>query len=122
VLYLKAWSDYKDKLLSGLIFSILAAKNICFVDKRDDVALYKTLCKIQKNLKRNFVCYRLTTPAGENLLEDYSEAKKKNFFIRLNNLIKSAEKALDEKTSQRDACKAWQRHFGDRFSCSKSED
>ncbi|MBC6477077.1 MAG: hypothetical protein GDA56_04110 [Hormoscilla sp. GM7CHS1pb] len=122
VLYLKAWSDYQGKLLSGLIFSILAAKNICFVDKRDDVALYKTLCKIQKNLKRNFVCDRPTTPTGENLLEEYSETKKENFFIRLNCLIQSAEKALDETTSQRDACKAWQRHFGDRFSCSKSED
>jgi len=121
VLYLKAWSDYKDKLLSGLIFSILAANNIVF-DERDDVALYQTLCKIQNTLKQNFVCDRPTTPADENLLEDYSETKKNNFFIRLNSLIQSAEKALDEKTNQRDACKAWQRHFGDRFSCSKSED
>ncbi|MEH2374126.1 nucleotide-binding domain-containing protein [Nostoc sp.] len=116
VRYLKAWSDYrKGDLPSGLIFSILAANNIVF-DERDDIALYKTLLNIKSSLKRSFVCYRPTIPADENLLEDYSKTNKDYFLEQLGSFIQSAEKALDEKTSQKDACKAWQRHFGeDRF-------
>ncbi|AFY40932.1 cyclic GMP-AMP synthase DncV-like nucleotidyltransferase [Nostoc sp. PCC 7107] len=116
VRYLKAWSDYrKGDLPSGLIFSILAANNIVF-DERDDVAFYQTLLNIKRNLEWNFVCYRPTTPAYENLLEDYSKTKKNYFLGQLSSFIESAKTALDDNTSQRDACKAWQRHFGkDRF-------
>ncbi|MEH2298047.1 MAG: CBASS cGAMP synthase [Nostoc sp.] len=116
VRYLKAWRDYrKGDLPSGLIFSILTANNIVF-DERDDIALYKTLLNIKSSLERSFVCYRPTTPADENLLEDYSQTNKDYFLEQLGSFIQSAEKALDEKTSQKDACKAWQRHFGeDRF-------
>lgn len=116
VRYLKAWSDYrKGQLPSGLIFSILAATNVVF-DERDDVAFYETLCNIQNYLKQDFVCERPTTPACENLLEDYSKTNKDYFLAQLGSFIQSAEKALDEKTSQKDACKAWQLHFGeDRF-------
>ncbi len=116
VRYLKAWSDYRQgDLPSGLIFSILAANNI-FFDERDDVAFYRTLLNIKSRLGLNFVCYRPTTPAYENLLEDYSKTNKDYFLGQLGSFIQSAEKALDDKTSQMDACKAWQRHFGeDRF-------
>ena len=123
VRYLKAWSDYRHgDLPSGLIFSILAANNISLYD-RDDMALYQTLLNIKKSLEWNFVCYRPTTPAYENLLQDYSETNKNYFLGQLGSFIQSAEKALDEKTSQKDACKAWQRHFGDeRFPCELSKD
>lgn len=114
--YLKAWSDYrKGDLPSGLIFSILAANNIVF-DEKDDIALYKTLCCIKNHLENDFVCERPTTPAGENLLEEYSKTNKDYFLKQLDSFIKSAEKALNDETSQKDACKAWQSHFGkDRF-------
>ncbi len=116
VRYLKAWSDYrKGDLPIGLIFSILATNNIVF-DERDDVALYSTLLNIKRSLEWSFVCYRPTTPIYENLLEDYSRTNKDYFLGQLDSFIQSAEKALDEKTSQANACKAWQRHFGkDRF-------
>ena len=113
VRYLKAWSDYrKGDLPSGLVFSILAANNIVF-DERDDVAFYQTLLNVKSRLELNFVCYRPTTPAYENLLEDYSKTNKDYFLGQLGSFIQYAEKSLDEKTSQKDACKAWQRHFGD---------
>ncbi|MEH2295844.1 nucleotide-binding domain-containing protein [Nostoc sp.] len=113
VRYLKAWSDYrKGHLPSGLIFSILAANNIVF-DERDDIAFYKTLLNIKSTLEQNFVCYRPTTPAYENLLKDYSKTNKDYFLGQLGSFIQSAEKALDEKTNQKDACEAWQRHFGE---------
>lgn len=116
VRYLKAWSDYrKGELPSGLIFSILTANNIVF-DERDDIALYKTLCSIKDCLEQEFVCNRPTTPVGENLLEDYAETNKNYFLGQLKSFVQSAEKALDDKSSQKDACKAWQRHLGnDRF-------
>lgn len=116
VRYLKAWSDYrKGDLPSGLIFSILAANNIVF-DERDDVAFYKTLLNIKSSLEGSFVCYRPTTPAYENLLEDYSKTNKDYFLRQLGSFIQSTEQALEKETSQADACKAWQHHFGkDRF-------
>ena len=122
VRYLKAWSDYRaGKLPSGLIFTILAANNISFHD-RDDVASHQTLVNIKNNLDRNFACYRPTTPTNEDLLADYSKTNKDYFLEQLDGFIASAEKALSAKTSQKDACKAWQRHFGDRFPCDLSKD
>lgn len=117
VRYLKAWSDYrKGDLPSGMIFSILAANNICF-DERDDVALHQTLVNIRCSLQANFACYRPTTPANEDLLADYSKTKKEYFLDRLSSFIQSAERALSDDTSPKDACKAWQKHLGkDRFS------
>ena len=122
VRYLKAWSDHrKGDLPSGLIFSILATNHIVF-DERDDIALHKTLRNIKFHLGLNFACYRPTTPAYENLLENYSETNKKYLLTQLDNFIRSAEKALSEETNQEDACKAWQQHFGrDRFPCESSE-
>jgi hypothetical protein len=115
VRYLKAWSDYRksrgSKLPSGLIFSILAANNIVF-DARDDVALYQTLKNIKSKLDQYFVCYRPTTPVYENLLEECSKTNKEYFLSQLDSLIQSAEKALNKNTNLADACKAWQRHFG----------
>lgn len=112
VRYLKAWSDYnKGDLPSGLILSILAANNI-ILDKRDDVALYRTLLNIKSKLELNFVCYRPTTPTYENLLDDYNKTNKDYFLGQLSSFIQSAQTALNEKTSQKEACKAWQRHFG----------
>jgi len=121
VRYLKAWSDYRcGQLPSGLIFSILAANNISHED-RDDMAFYQTLLSIKNSLDTSFVCYRPTTPAFENLLADYSKTNKDYFLKQLDSFIQSAEKALHEKTSQLDACKAWQRQFGaKRFPCNLS--
>lgn len=123
VRYLKAWSDYRrGELPSGLIFSILAANNISRHD-RDDMAFYKTLVNIKSSLDINFVCYRPTTPAYENLLANYSKTNKNYFLGQLDSFIQSAEKALDEKTSPIEACKAWQQHFGaERFPCDLCKD
>ncbi|MDZ4877950.1 MAG: hypothetical protein CLLPBCKN_007385 [Chroococcidiopsis cubana SAG 39.79] len=116
VRYLKAWSDYrKGDLPSGLIFSILATNNIIY-DEYDDVSLYKTLVNIKSSLTLNFACYRPTTPVDENLLETCSNTNKGYLLTQLDSFIKSAEQALDDNTSLENACKAWQRHFGnDRF-------
>lgn len=122
VRYLKSWSDYrKGELPSGLIFSILAANNVAY-NERDDVAFHQTLCNIKNSLNLSFACYRPTTPAYENLLEDYSKTNKTYFIEQLNNFIASAEKALDDDTNEEDASKCWRYHFGkDRFPLGVSE-
>ncbi len=113
VRYLKAWSDYrKGNLPSGLILSILATNNIIY-DENDDVSLYKTLVNIKSSLTLNFACYRPTTPTNENLLETYSDTNKIYLLTQLDSFIKSAEQALNDNTSVENACKSWQRHFGD---------
>ncbi|MBD2168475.1 hypothetical protein H6G04_29270 [Calothrix membranacea FACHB-236] len=115
--YFKAWRDFKPgKLPSGLILSILATNNF-YDDSRDDIALYETLLNIQRSLILSFTCYRPTTPKYEDLLQKYSPSDKEYFWSQLNSLIKSAEYALDHQTKQKDACKAWQKHFGARFLC-----
>ncbi|AFZ33580.1 MULTISPECIES: cyclic GMP-AMP synthase DncV-like nucleotidyltransferase [Cyanophyceae] len=122
VRYLKAWSDYKaGSLPSGLILSILATRNIHF-NARDDIALYNTLIGIKNSLALSFTCYRPTTPTYEDLLQNYSQTDKNYFKSQLISLIRSAEKALDDKTSLKNACKEWQKHFGDRFPCHLAED
>lgn len=121
VRYLKAWSDYRaGELPSGLIFTILAANNISFHD-RDDVAFYQTLVNIKNSLDKNIVCYRPTTPTNEDLLVNYSKTNKDYFLEQLDSFIASAKKAQSDKTNQKDACKSWQRHFGDRFPCDLSK-
>lgn len=122
VRYLKAWSDYKaGSLPSGLILSILATKNIHF-NVRDDIALYRTLVGIKNSLDLSFTCYRPTTPAYEDLLQNYSQTNRDYFESQIASLIRSAEKALNDKTSLKEACREWQKHFGDRFSCQLVED
>lgn len=122
VRYLKAWSDYKSAdLPSGLIFTILATENIQH-DDRDDIALYKTLDKIKSHLDFSFTCCRPTTPKGENLLREYNPLEQFNLMSQLTRIIKSAKVALDSRTSRKDACKEWQRHFGGRFPCHIVED
>jgi hypothetical protein len=122
VRYLKAWSDYRaGDLPSGLIFTVLAANNISF-HERDDLGFYQTLLNIKNSLDKSFVCYRPTTPTDEDLLANYSITNKNYFLKQLDSFIASAEKALSNKTSQSDACKVWQRHFGDRFPCDLSKE
>ena len=122
VRYLKAWKDYrKGELPCGLVFCILAAQYAVFYD-RDDIALCETLKNIHSALHQNFACYRPTTPYDENLLSDYSETNKKYFLDRLMGFIDSAEKAVDEDTKQKESCKFWQRHLGEkRFLLGKSD-
>lgn len=118
VRYLKAWRDkqnnsYSTKIPSGLVLTILAT-NHYIKDDRDDISFRDTLQEIQKELDYNFICERPTTEVGEDLLEKYSE---NHFMDRLSKLIDSANKAI-EHTDNKEACKKWQKHLGDRFSCS----
>lgn len=130
VRYLKAWIDYRNsinsdiQMPSGFIMTILATENYS-ANERDDRSLYYTLQNIQNKIDEDhfgtFVCLRPTTPAGENLFAGFSDTRKKYFLKQLDNFIVSAKLAIDGK-NQKTSCLKWQKHFGDRFSCSTAKD
>lgn len=130
VRYLKAWCDYRNfqnssvKMPSGFIMTILTSENIVY-DTRDDIALKKTIENIQKKIDKNhggkFECKRPTTPRGEDLFANFSNARRDYFLSQLDSFITSARQAIDGK-NPKTSCLKWQKHFGDRFSCSTAED
>ncbi|WP_299096998.1 CBASS cGAMP synthase [uncultured Winogradskyella sp.] len=120
--YFKAWRDkqnksYSTKMPSGIVLSILAKENFCS-DERDDIAFRDTLKEIKRVLDIEYRCERPTTKKGEDLIQKYSE---NHFKDRLKKLIESADAAIEHK-NPKEACKKWQKHLGDRFSCSNVED
>lgn len=129
VRYLKAWADYRNttsstKMPPGFILTILATNNISYND-RDDVALKETLENIQNEIDDSkggiFECYRPTTPSDEDLFANYSNTRKNNFLTYLDSIITSAKQAING-TNPKESCLKWQKHFGDRFSCSTAKD
>ncbi|GHT35848.1 cyclic GMP-AMP synthase [Bacteroidia bacterium] len=131
VRYLKAWRDYRHtqnsstQMPSGFILTILATNNISYSNDRDDIALKETLEKIQNAIDPNhggtFECYRPTTPADEDLFENYSDTKRDYFLSQLDSFVKSAKNAIGG-TNPKESCEKWQKHFGDRFSCATAID
>ncbi len=122
VRYLKAWRDkqnksYTTKLPSGLVLTILATNNYCEND-RDDIAFSDTLKEMKLTIDNKYECKRPTTKKDEDLLEKYSE---NHFKDRLSKLIDSGDKAIED-SNPKEGCKKWQKHLGDRFSCSNVED
>ncbi|SNV35260.1 Uncharacterised protein [Chryseobacterium taklimakanense] len=118
VRYFKAWRDKQMQdsditLPPGIILTILVSNNYVKND-RDDISLQETLQKIKNELDINYVCYRPTTKKDEELLKDYD---KTHFLDRLSKFIESANEAVNH-SSQKEACKKWQKHLGERFSCS----
>jgi hypothetical protein len=117
VRYMKAWGDLKKKEMPcGIILTILVAENLALND-RDDIAFRDTLSNIRNYLLSNgFKCPRPTTPAGEDLFADKTESEKQYFLNALNSLVYSANIAIETNNGS-DACKEWNKHFGERFIC-----
>lgn len=118
--YLKAWCDYKRQdMPSGLAMTVLTMKYFQ-TNSRDDISLKYLLVEIERNLKKGFTCLMPTTPQ-DDLFEDYSETKKKNFMDNLANFIEDAKKAIDEKNKLKTS-RLWKKHLGDRFPEGEDED
>lgn len=122
VRYLKAWRDkqnnsYSTKMPSGLALTILATNHFS-PEERDDIAFRDTLKAIKNELDSKYKCERPTTKKGEDILQKYSET---HFKDRLNKLIDAANKAIEDE-NPKEGCKKWQKHLGNRFSCSSVND
>ncbi|MEK5177816.1 cyclic GMP-AMP synthase DncV-like nucleotidyltransferase [Paenibacillus odorifer] len=116
VRYLKAWKDHKEgdiKLPSGMVLTILAANHfVTDYPDEDDAALTATVKAIYDELSVSFSLTRPVFPDEELL--DWSDSKQENLLTKLDNLIKKAEKALEEQDKTK-ASKKWIDVFGDRF-------
>lgn len=120
VRYFKAWADNLSGVMPrGLMLTILTV-NHYHADARDDIAFLETMRSMRDALKFSFTCMRPTTPY-EDLLANYAETNKQYFLDRLDSFITSGDQAVEE-PDQKEACKKWQRHFGDRFSCSNAQE
>ena len=117
VRYMKAWGDLKkNEMPCGIIMTILVAENFA-VDDRDDIAFRDTLIGVRNYLHRNgFKCPRPTAPEGEDLFSSTSQEGKDHFMKALDALIESAVNAVNA-ISEKDACKEWEKHLGNRFPC-----
>lgn len=122
VRYMKAWADLKrNEMPCGIIMTILVANNFS-LNNRDDIAFRDTLINIRGYLNSNGIkCPRPTSPVGEDLLASTSAEHKQYFMNALNSLIQSAQKAIDASTEP-EACKEWEKHFGTRFPCHLAKD
>lgn len=129
VRYLKAWCDYikneKDKKMpTGCILTMLAAEHFAEPeeDGREDVQMRDVLVNMYNALSADdgFHCYRPTEPK-DDLFEGYSQKRKKDFLDELKSFKEDAERAVNCKNPHT-ACLKWQKHFGDRFSCSTAKD
>ncbi len=114
VRYLKGWGDNKrNKMPNGLAMTILVAENIQYND-RDDIALKKTLIKIQKTLDENFECIVPATPY-DDLFEDYDSIRMNNFLDNLDSFVDDATEAVENESNQIKASRLWRKHLGDKF-------
>jgi hypothetical protein len=122
VRYLKAWGDHVDgDMPPGIVMTILGGKNYC-PDERDDRSLKDSLIKIQAYLKNNgFKCPRPTSPKDEDLFENYTPEQKTFFSDKLSEFVESAKQAV-EISNQKDACRKWKLHLGNRFPCHLAKD
>lgn len=128
VRYLKAWCEYinneKDfKMPTGCIMTMLAAEYYKDnVDLREDIAMRDLLKTMHDALSEDdgFHCWRPTHPY-EDLFEHYKKTRKDKFLAELKSFKDDATRAIESK-NPREACMKWQKHFGDRFSCSTAKD
>jgi len=115
VKYLKAWKENQPtypKLPSGMILTVLAAKNFK-PDTRDDVALIKTVEEFNYLLGWMFSIKKPTVPES-NLAEFMTDPEIDNFMSRLEKFAKIGRAALESK-GQKQSAKYWQQLFGSRF-------
>ena len=128
VRYLKGWADNINnskgfKMPTGCILTMLADKYYAAnSDNREDIMMRDMLTNMYNALSEDdgFTCERPTYPY-DDLFEGYNETRKKKFLAELKAFKEDAERAINEINPRR-ACLKWQKHFGDRFSCSTAKD
>lgn len=119
VRYLKAWADYKSqKKISGLVLTVLASNNFVS-DYKDDISFTETVRAMYNQLQ---LSTKVLNPVDtdENLCVRITETQINNFKNKLNKLLERADSAIG-KDDGAESCRLWNKEFGDRFDCSKSE-
>ncbi len=122
VRYIKAWKNYRENkistlnLPSGFSLTILVVNSYAAYDN-DDQSFKETIRNMHSELCRpgGFRCLRPTTPAGEDVFQEYSETKRTNFLNALESLLDDLVRA-DEKDNFLEATEILRNNqFGSRF-------
>lgn len=113
VKYLKAWKDFKNGDLTGIMLTILVGQNYVGSEQRDDLSLSHTVSKIIQQLKSERTIYN-PVDYSENLLSEWSDSKIDRAIEVLERLTGKAKEANDT-TDKELASKKWVSVFGDRF-------
>lgn len=129
VRYLKAWKNYREnnnsslKLPSGFELTILASNNYV-EDDNDDKSFRETIRNIDYELNKTngFKCIRPTTPVNEDVFEDYSKTRKKDFLNTLSSLLKDLDKADEENNFKKASEVLRDNQFGNRFPLGEDKD
>ena len=127
VRFMKAWCENKrnegTKMPSGCIMSMLTSKYYQWNDdNRYDIAMRDILKNMYDDLSQegHFHCWRPVAPY-EDLFDNYTKIRKEAFRKELKSFKEDAEKAIVGKNPH-ESCTRWQKHFGERFSCSTAKD
>ena len=113
IIYLKGWKDFKKYDISGIVFTLLVAKNFSS-DERDDNCFFKTVKKICKYLEDNKTLNRPVSPK-EDILDGWSDTKKDKLKEYFNSLKNNLQKIHDLK-NKKEACEKYRdKIFGKRF-------
>ena len=109
--YIKAWKDFKDVKITGIIISILVVNNFENADNEVD-SLIETLKNIIKDLKEN---KKLLHPIHneENLISKWSESKLDDTLKKLNDFKEKLE--LAKESDDDETYEILIKLFGDRF-------
>lgn len=128
VRFLKAWSAYINdtrdfEMPCGCILTMLGAKYYQDNDEsREDIAMRDILQNMYNGLNSEggFECIRPVFPY-DDLFANYDTTRKDKFMAELKAFKEDADRAINSKNPH-DACLKWQKHFGNRFSCSTAKD
>ena len=126
VRYLKGWKDFREnenkhiKLYGGFQLTVLASYH--FIESEsDEKAFFKTIEAIKSYLwsYEQKICHPKN--GGKNIIDHYSEARRKNFVEEFTKMYEKAKKTYEENDCV-EKSKKWRKIFGDRFPLLKNED
>ncbi len=111
--YFKAWADFEDCELKGIMFTILCGNLFKPSPDRNDQAFLETAKAIKNHLRTNRSIFRPVSP-NEDLILKWSSEKIDKIITQLEQLIEKGQKAIDH-SDIKESAKKWQLILGARF-------
>jgi len=126
VRYLKGWKDFREsenqqvKLYGGFQLTVLASYHFVSSDS-DEESFFKTIEGIKTKLWiYKFIIFHPKN-SSKNIIEHYTEARRKKFVEEFEKMYKRAKAAYEENDCI-EKSKKWRKIFGDRFPLLKKDD
>lgn len=127
VRYLKGWKDFREnenssvKLFGGFQLTVLASYHFIKDVESDEESFFRTIQEIKNNLRiyKEKICNPKN--GGKNIINHYSEARRKKFVEEFEKMYEKAKAAYEENDCV-EKSKKWRKIFGDRFPLLKKDD